>query len=102
MKKIMDELEALTQEIISKYRGYFSLLRNYQAGSHEKLMTQLDQIHECERKLKTVIQLISPLRSRTWRRRNDTSRRITLKLYAVPVREVVGQSNSIFVILMAM
>ena len=50
----MDELEALTQEIISKYRVYFSLLRNYQAGSHEKLMTQLDQIHECERKLKTV------------------------------------------------
>ncbi len=50
----MNELERLTQEIIVEYRGYFDLLRNHKPGNHKKIMTQLDQLHELERKLKNV------------------------------------------------
>jgi len=52
--KNMNELERLTQEIIVEYRGYFDLLRSYKPGNHEKIMTQLDQVRELERKLKNV------------------------------------------------
>ncbi len=49
MRKIMNELERLTQEITLQYRGYFDLLRNYKPGNHEKIMAQLDQVRELER-----------------------------------------------------
>ena len=34
----MTEVDRLTQEIIKGNRAYFSLLRNYQNGNHEKIM----------------------------------------------------------------
>ncbi len=55
MRKIMNELERLTQEITLQYRGYFDLLRNYKPGNHEKIMAQLDQVRELERQLKQVV-----------------------------------------------
>jgi hypothetical protein len=36
----MTEVDRLTQEIMKGNRAYFSLLRNYQNGNHEKIMAQ--------------------------------------------------------------
>ena len=51
----MTEVDRLTQEIIKGNRAYFSLLRNYQNGNHEKIMAQLAIQRDLERQLINLV-----------------------------------------------
>jgi hypothetical protein len=45
-------ITAITSEIIAGYRIYFALLWNYQEDNHEKIMAQLRQTRDLERRLR--------------------------------------------------
>jgi len=54
MNEIEEHITRYTNQIIQEYRAYFALLRNYQHGNHEHIMTSLNQVKELERALKAI------------------------------------------------
>ena len=51
----MSEIDRLTQELIAGNRVYFSLLRNFQHGSHDRIMVQLAIQRELEQQLIALV-----------------------------------------------
>ena len=54
MNETEEHVTQYTNQIIHEYRAYFALLRNYQHGNHEHIMTSLNQVKELERALKAI------------------------------------------------